>query len=129
EAEPEPVGTAGDPEVMVVDGRPEYHQTGCSRLAGLEAEPIPLSQAREDGFTPCPVCAPEGSATDDPAVWVVDGNPEYHAETCSTVAGLEAEPIPLSQALEDGFVRCTVCTPPTGAAGLGLGGPTPSAAR
>jgi hypothetical protein len=128
---PEPAATPDDPQVMVVDGRPEYHRTGCSRLTGLDAEPVPLSQAREDGFTPCPVCAPEGgpSAEDDPAVWVVDGSPEYHEESCSTVAGREPEPIPLSQALEDGFVRCGVCSPPAGAASLGVGGPTPSAAR
>jgi len=115
-----------DPEVVVVDGRPEYHRASCSRLAGLASEPIPLSQAREDGFTPCLVCVPEGapSPEDDPAVWVVDGSPEYHEDSCATLAGREAEPIPLSQALEDGFVRCTVCTPPTGTAGLG--GPTPS---
>ena len=124
---PAPAAAAADPEVLVVDGRPEYHDAGCTRLVGLSAEPVPLSQALEDGFTRCPVCAPAGgpSADEDPAVWVVDGSPEYHEESCRTLAGLEPEPISLSQALEDGFVRCTVCTPASGSATSDLGGPTP----
>ncbi|MDT4921654.1 MAG: hypothetical protein QOI15_2556, partial [Pseudonocardiales bacterium] len=128
---PEPAAAAADPEVVVVDGRPEYHRADCSRLSGVTGEPVPLSQAVEDGFTRCPVCAPFGgpSADEDPAVWVVDGSPQYHEQACRTLDGLEPEPIALSQALEDGFVRCTVCTPPAGASALGIGGPTPSATR
>ena len=38
-------------------------------------------------------------------VWVVDGFPDYHRETCSTLAGLDAEPVPHDQAVEDGFSR------------------------
>jgi methylphosphotriester-DNA--protein-cysteine methyltransferase len=45
--------------VWVVDGRPRYHRPGCAQLAGVPAEPIPRSQARTDGFTPCPRCDPE----------------------------------------------------------------------
>jgi hypothetical protein len=107
-----------DPEVIVVDGRPEYHVAGCSRLAGLDAEPIPLSQAVEDGFTPCPLCTPADGpdSGSDPAVWVVDGSPEYHEEGCTRLSGRDAEPIPLTQAVEDGFVRCAVCAPPAAGA-------------
>ena len=100
-----------DAEVLVVDGRPDYHRSGCSRLSGLPSEPIPYSQAVEDGFTPCPVCAPLGAAG-GPAVWVVDGSPEYHSTDCTTLAGRDAEPIPLEQAVEDGFAPCFRCSPP-----------------
>src|SRR4051794_21753107 len=117
-------------EVWVVDGRPAYHRPGCAELAGQEEEPVPLSQALEDGFTPCAICAPPtGTAPEVPAepeVWVVDGSPEFHDRGCASLAGRPAEPIPLSQALEDGFVPCALCrsTPAAAAAG-----PTPSAER
>jgi len=46
-------------EVLVVDEHPRYHVEGCSWLAGRETIPIPLDEARTDGFTPCAVCAPD----------------------------------------------------------------------
>jgi hypothetical protein len=46
-------------EVYVVDEHPRYHVAGCARLAGQEAVPLPLDEARTDGFTPCGVCAPD----------------------------------------------------------------------
>jgi hypothetical protein len=46
-------------EVLVVDERPRYHLAGCSWLAGRETIPLPLDEARTDGFTPCAVCAPD----------------------------------------------------------------------
>jgi len=46
-------------EVLVVDEHPRYHLEGCSRLAGSTPIPLPLDEARTDGFTPCGVCAPD----------------------------------------------------------------------
>ena len=46
-------------EVLVVDEHPRYHLAGCSWLAGRETIPLPLDEARTDGFTPCAVCAPD----------------------------------------------------------------------
>jgi hypothetical protein len=46
-------------EVLVVDEHPRYHLSGCRFLAGREAIPLPLDEARADGFTPCAVCAPD----------------------------------------------------------------------
>ena len=46
-------------EVLVVDEHPRYHVAGCSRLAGRETIPLPLDEARTDGFTPCAVCSPD----------------------------------------------------------------------
>jgi hypothetical protein len=46
-------------EVLVVDEHPRYHLAGCTHLAGRETIPIPLDEARTDGFTPCAVCAPD----------------------------------------------------------------------
>jgi hypothetical protein len=46
-------------EVLVIDERPRYHLAGCVHLSGRTAIPLPLDEARTDGFTPCAVCAPD----------------------------------------------------------------------
>jgi hypothetical protein len=46
-------------EVLVVDEHPRYHVPGCSYLPGRETIPVPLDEARADGFTPCGVCSPD----------------------------------------------------------------------
>lgn len=48
-----------DNPVFVVDLRPRYHLGNCAHLPGREAIPIPLNEAREDGFTPCARCRPD----------------------------------------------------------------------
>jgi hypothetical protein len=105
---PAPAG-AEDVEVWVVDGRPDYHARDCTRIADGEAEPVPLSQARADGFAECQDCTPiPGSST---PVWVLDGRPDYHREDCSRLARGKAEQIRLGQALDDGFSACDQCQP------------------
>jgi hypothetical protein len=47
-----------DDEVLVVDEHPRYHLPGCPFLAGREAIPLPMVEARTDGFTPCATCRP-----------------------------------------------------------------------
>ena len=46
-------------EVLVVDEHPRYHLAGCPHLAAVETIPVPMDQARTDGFTPCGTCAPD----------------------------------------------------------------------
>ncbi|MCZ2857050.1 hypothetical protein [Blastococcus sp. VKM Ac-2987] len=46
-------------EVLVVDERPRYHVPGCVHLDGHSTIPLPLDEARTDGFTPCGVCRPD----------------------------------------------------------------------
>ncbi|MBM7804777.1 hypothetical protein JOD57_000614 [Geodermatophilus bullaregiensis] len=46
-------------EVLVVDEHPRYHLGGCRWLAGREIVPLPVGEARTDGFTPCAVCGPD----------------------------------------------------------------------
>jgi hypothetical protein len=48
-------------QVLVVDGRPRYHQAGCVHLLGRESEPLPVSEAVELGFTPCSLCEPDSA--------------------------------------------------------------------
>lgn len=51
-------------EVLVVDEHPRYHVAGCRHLAGRDAIPIPLDEARADGFTPCGTCRPDATLAD-----------------------------------------------------------------
>ena len=46
-------------EVLVVDEHPRYHLAGCPHLAGTESIPLPMVEARTDGFTPCGTCTPD----------------------------------------------------------------------
>jgi hypothetical protein len=46
-------------EVLVVDEHPRYHLAGCRYLRGRTTIPLPLDEARTDGFTPCAACAPD----------------------------------------------------------------------
>jgi len=48
-------------QVLVIDGRPRYHQPGCVHLLGRESESLPVSEAVELGFTPCSLCEPDSA--------------------------------------------------------------------
>lgn len=48
-----------DDEVLVIDEHPRYHLAGCAYLAGRTTIPLPIDEARADGFTPCAVCEPD----------------------------------------------------------------------
>ncbi|WP_369137701.1 hypothetical protein [Modestobacter versicolor] len=46
-------------EVLVVDEHPRYHLAGCRHTGGVTTLPLPLAEARTDGFTPCGTCTPD----------------------------------------------------------------------
>jgi hypothetical protein len=46
-------------DVLVVDEHPRYHLPGCPHLRELQTVPLPMVEARTDGFTPCAVCTPD----------------------------------------------------------------------
>jgi hypothetical protein len=46
-------------EVLVVDEHPRYHLPGCVHLDGRTTIPLPVDEARSDGFTPCAGCEPD----------------------------------------------------------------------
>lgn len=52
-------------DVYVVDGRPRYHLAGCVHLMDKEAEPLPVNEAAELGFTPCGLCEPDSALLAD----------------------------------------------------------------
>lgn len=51
-------------EVLVIDEHPRYHLAGCSYLTGRTTIPLPLDEARSDGFTPCGRCSPDRTLAD-----------------------------------------------------------------
>ncbi|MGY1746201.1 hypothetical protein [Blastococcus sp. SYSU D00695] len=51
-------------EVLVVDEHPRYHLADCRWLRGRATVPLPVAEARVDGFTPCAVCRPDGHLAD-----------------------------------------------------------------
>lgn len=69
--------------------------------------PVPAPQAVPVAPATAPARTP-AAATD---VWVVDGRPRYHRQTCEIIATQDAEPVDYDQAVEDGFVPCSLCAP------------------
>jgi hypothetical protein len=51
-------------EVLVIDEHPRYHLPGCVYLTGRTAIPLPIDEARSDGFTPCGSCQPDHHLAD-----------------------------------------------------------------
>jgi predicted lipid-binding transport protein (Tim44 family) len=47
----------------------------------------------------------------DAEVWVVDGRPRYHRADCEIITAQAGEAVPYGQAVEDGFIACTLCQP------------------
>lgn len=88
---------------------------------GRAARSAPAAVARSEsasdpaddasGAAPIDLDPPAIDPDDPDAVWVVDGRPRYHVKDCATIASLTAEPIAREQALEDGFVACSLCEP------------------
>jgi hypothetical protein len=52
-------------EILVIDGRPRYHVSGCVHLLGRPFEPLPVSEAVDLGFTPCGLCEPDSALLAD----------------------------------------------------------------
>jgi hypothetical protein len=48
-------------EVVVIDERPRYHLVMCVWLGDRPTLPLPVSEARELGFTPCGRCSPDAT--------------------------------------------------------------------
>ncbi|GAA3840532.1 hypothetical protein GCM10022243_03650 [Saccharothrix violaceirubra] len=46
-------------EVRVLDERPRYHLDTCPWVGAHATLPLPVSEARQLGFTPCDVCTPD----------------------------------------------------------------------
>lgn len=97
----------------------------ASGLAGLIMVRQRYAPGRRSGTqlsSPLSVGVPGSVAADLPAhasapreplsdVWVVDGRPRYHRPHCAIIDDEPAELIALTQAVADGFLACSLCTP------------------
>ncbi|MEO8889417.1 MAG: hypothetical protein ABI301_05840, partial [Jatrophihabitantaceae bacterium] len=89
--------------------------------------------------SPVPVATAAAEHETVPAdgdVWVIDGRPNYHRQSCARLVGTDAESIAFKQASEDGFTPCPDCSsipvpvaavppPPPRAAPLPAAAPVP----
>ncbi|ONI70574.1 hypothetical protein ALI144C_48985 [Actinosynnema sp. ALI-1.44] len=48
-------------EVVVIDERPRYHLSSCAWLGERPVMGLPIAEARDLGFTPCSLCAPDST--------------------------------------------------------------------
>lgn len=133
---PEPVPTGSEPAA----GRPEHAVAGSADTYSQAAhrqetphlapgDPLPGGEG-PDGESPDGE-GPDGEGPDgedppvaetdpplrsrgDEPVWVIDGRPRYHLAGCGFLLGRDPEPVPLRQAVEDGFTPCALCDPDSG---------------
>ncbi|WP_025273918.1 hypothetical protein [Haloglycomyces albus] len=60
-------------EVVVIDGRPRFHHSGCVHLVGRETESLPVAEAMTLGFGPCALCEPTSWLVRDRSTFVGSG--------------------------------------------------------
>lgn len=113
----EPVVGDSVAETLTIAPAPSPDVTETTQFAAISdvthdepSKPAPIS-AESSQATPSPAAAPAAPSADDGDVWVIDGRPRYHLAHCAIIQGQDAEPIPLEQATEDGFMPCSLCEP------------------
>jgi hypothetical protein len=82
------------------------------RARAKQSRPAAHGLSVADGGTPADpeVTASEPVAIDRP-VWVIDGRPRYHRQDCEILIGADSEQVLFSEAIEDGFIACSLCQP------------------
>jgi hypothetical protein len=117
----------GVTEVGVTDTEPGLTQTHHPDVTNTTytAKPVDLVVSHPEtddelGGDEDPADEPAPAGTHAPllergheSVLVIDGRPRYHLSSCWFIAGRDTEPIPLEQAVEDGFSPCSRCDPDT----------------
>ena len=98
---------AGAPRVTTQE-RQKSLVTGTAFVGRTTADDNPVTRTDEAAVAAAP------GATSSGDVWVVDGKALFHSASCERIKGLEAEPIPYAQAIEDGFTICSLCKPQVG---------------
>jgi hypothetical protein len=120
-----PVAPAAAPAAQVAASAaevavPPAHAVEPKHLAGSmdparSEDPAEPPDAAEAEPAEAHTDPPLRSRGDEP-VWVIDGRPRYHLPGCAFLLGRGPEPVPLRQAVEDGFTPCALCDPDSGLA-------------
>jgi hypothetical protein len=92
---------APDAIVVVIPGRRRFHRPGCRQLAGRDREELTYEEAREEGFTPCTTCLPEGAARPAPEPPPPSEPPRVAGPAASRPPPVLGPPIPIAS-LEPG---------------------------
>lgn len=79
-------GLSADSIVLVIPGRRRFHLRGCRQLLGRQHEELTYEEAREEGFTPCTTCQPEGSGRPVPGLAPGTAPEEPSPDQVGTVA-------------------------------------------
>ena len=125
----DPVGRGGIPSQAGTAGREARFPDGgaATRGAGAhaadtvpQAEQVPAAAVGYDDDIEPQDEPPAQHVPDEVAaevrqleseVFVVDGRPRYHLDTCGHLSDKESEPISVAEAVELGFTPCSVCRP------------------
>ena len=110
-AGPAHAGTSPDPAPVVPGvGAPALApEPVAPAAAAVTAEPVTAPVTAPVAPFVAPAVQPAV-----PDVWVIDGRPRFHRVDCVQLVGQPIEPIPAGQALEDGFIPCSLCAPNVG---------------
>jgi len=105
------------PDVMPPVVVPPAHAAGPAHAAAESQDPAETEDLTDIDPAEAGTDPPLTSRADEP-VWVIDGRPRYHLSRCAFLIGREPgpEPVPLRQAVEDGFSPCALCDPDSGLA-------------
>lgn len=96
-----------DPKVYMCGSQGLYHLANCPNRC-KDQELTLRSGAVLLGCDPCPVCFPVPAEPRPPMVYVLDGEPMYHCALCPSLDEAKIL-IPLSDAIEQGYVPCPAC--------------------
>src|SRR5690606_12188553 len=101
-----------DAIVQVIPGRRRFHRPGCRQLAGRDSEELTYEEAREEGFTACTTCLPEGTARTAPEA----SHPEPDRFSESDRPAPDADPVrpPASGAPGSPASAASAASPPLG---------------
>jgi hypothetical protein len=118
-----PAHAAAEPDRVAAEPAHAHPEEPAQPVAEGISATGPVADTEEVAGTDPGETDPDAADTDPPLrsrgdepVWVVDGRPRYHLPGCAFLIGRGPEPVPLRQAVEDGFTPCALCDPDTGLA-------------
>ncbi len=80
-------------------------------VAALADQDVPADPSDDEDDPPAAGTQAPLAGHGQNLVWVIDGRPRYHLVSCDFLTGRSGEPVPLNQAVEDGFSPCGRCDP------------------
>lgn len=97
--------------ICPLDGSGLYHKYGCEHLDTSSFMIYNISQAPNEGYSPCYYCSQLDNATDTKTeiVYITDTGSKYHRSNCSYLKSKNA--ITKEKAISQGYSACSRCRP------------------